>query len=201
MEKTSKTVEIMLSSVRPTDLLFGKVLGKAVAGLLQYAIWIGIAVLFLKLLGPVLGVRLNLGVSPAVLGWLVLFFVIAFFIYCSLFAGLGAASTDDQHLGQLSWPLIIPLVLPMVLVSPILFSPNSPFVVALSLFPLTGSVVMFMRILAGGVPPWEIGLSIALQLATIAAAVALAAKVFRVGLLMTGKRFRLGEIARWLRAA
>ncbi len=93
------------------------------------------------------------------------------------------------------------LVLPIVLISPILVSPGSPFVVALSLFPLTGSVVMFMRILVGGVPAWQIILSIGLQLAAIAGAVALAAKVFRVGLLMTGKRFKLGEIARWLRAA
>jgi ABC-2 type transport system permease protein len=201
MEKTSKTVEIMLSSVRPMDLLFGKILGKAVAGLLQYAIWIGIGLLFLKLLGPVVGMKPGLGVSPAVLAWLVVFFVIAFFIYCSLFAGLGAASTDEQHLGQLSWPIIMFLVLPIVLISPILVSPGSPFVVALSLFPLTGSVVMFMRILVGGVPAWQVVLSIALQLAAIVGAVALAAKIFRVGLLMTGKRFRLGEILRWLRAA
>jgi ABC-2 type transport system permease protein len=200
MEKTSKTVEIMLSSVRPLDLMFGKILGRALAGLLQYAIWTGMTLLVINLIGPAFGVTRSLGLSPLVLAWLVLFFIIAFFIYCSLFAGLGAASADEQHLGQLSWPLILFLVLPIVLISPILMSPSSPFVVALSLFPLTASVVMFMRILTGGVPTWQILLSVALQLAAIAGAVALAARIFRVGILMTGKKFTLRQISRWVRA-
>jgi ABC-2 type transport system permease protein len=198
-EKTSKTVEILLSSVRPMDLLFGKVLGKAAASLLQYGLWVTISAAFLAILGPRLGVGIALGVSIATLGYLVLYFVLAFLLYCSIFAALGAASQDEQHLGQLSWPLILFLVLPIVLISPLIMNPNAPLVVALSLFPPTAAIVMFLRIVAGGVPAWQVLASVALLLASIAAVIALSAKIFRVGLLMTGKRFRLGEVVRWLR--
>jgi ABC-2 type transport system permease protein len=199
-EKTSKTVEIMLSTVRPMELLFGKILGKALASLLQYAVWLSVTALFLRLLGPRLGLAISLGGSLSTLGFLVLFFVLAFFLYCSLFAALGAASQDEQHLGQLSWPLIVFLVVPIVMISPVIGSPNSPLIVALSLFPLTASEVMFMRIVAGAAAPWEILASVGILLASIAGAVALSAKIFRVGILMTGKRFRLPEILRWIRA-
>jgi ABC-2 type transport system permease protein len=199
-EKTSKTVEIMLSSVRPMELLFGKILGKAAASILQYGIWVSVTALFLSVAGPKLGIGISLGGNLATLAFLVLYFLLAFFLYCSLFAALGAASQDEQHLGQLSWPLIIFLVVPIVMISPIIGSPDSPLIVALSLFPLTSSVVMFIRIVAGAAETWEILASIGILLVAIAGAVALSAKVFRVGLLMTGKRFKLGEILRWLRA-
>jgi ABC-2 type transport system permease protein len=88
----------------------------------------------------------------------------------------------------------------MVMIWPILNSPNSALVVGMSFFPLTGSVVMFMRMLAGAAPMWQVWLSIGLQLATIVALVGLSAKIFRIGILMTGRRFKLGEILRWIRA-
>ncbi len=199
-EKTSKTVEIMLSSVRPMELLFGKILGKALASLLQYTVWLSVTALFLRLLGPRLGLGITVGGSLSTLAYLVLYFVLAFFLYCSLFAALGAASQDEQHLGQLSWPLIVFLVVPIVMIGPIIGNPNSPFIVALSLFPLTAPEVMFMRIVAGASVPWEILVSVAILLATIAAVIALSARIFRVGILMTGRRFRLAEIIRWIRA-
>ena len=198
-EKTSKTVEIMLSSVRPMELLFGKILGKAAASILQYGVWISITALFLAVFGPRLGVSIALGGSLSTLAFLVLYFLLAFFLYCSLFAALGAASQDEQQLGQLSWPLIVFLVVPIVMISPIIGSPDSPLIVGLSLFPLTGSVVMFLRIVVGAATTTEILASVGLQLVTIAAVIALSAKIFRIGLLMTGKRFRLGEILRWIR--
>jgi ABC-2 type transport system permease protein len=199
-EKLSKTVEIMLSSVSPMDLLFGKVLGKCLASLVQYGIWVAVSLVFIKFVGPRLGVSLKLAVTPDTLGWLVAFFLLAFFLYSALYAGLGAAAEDEQNLGQLSWPAIVLLVIPMVLVWPILSSPNAALVVALSLFPLTGAVVMFMRILVGAAPTWQVWLSIGLQLASIAAMIALSAKIFRIGILMTGRRFKLGEILRWISA-
>jgi len=201
-EKTSKTVEIMLSSVSPMDLLFGKVLGKGLASLLQYGIWISASVAFMKVVGPRIGVALQLAITPATLGWLVVFFLLAFFIYSGIYAGLGAATEDEQHLGQLSWPAIVFLVIPMVMIWPIISSPNSPLVVGMSLFPLTGSVVMFVRLLVGAVQAdmWQVWLSIGLQVATIVATIALSAKIFRVGILMTGRRFKLREILRWISA-
>jgi len=199
-EKLSKTVEIMLSSVGPGELMFGKVLGKGLASVLQYGIWIAVSMAFMKLVGPRLGVALKLAITPATLGWLAAFFLLAFFLYSAIYAGLGAASEDEQHLGQLAWPVIVFLVIPMVLISPILTSPNSALVVGMSLFPLTGAVVMFMRILVGAAPMWHVWLGIGLQVATIVVLIVLSAKVFRIGILMTGRRFKLREIARWITA-
>jgi ABC-2 type transport system permease protein len=195
-EKTSKTVEIMLSSVRPMDLLFGKILGKALASLLQYGVWVTISTAMLKLLGPHFGVSIGAGLSPITLAFLVTFFILAFFLYCSLYAALGAASEDEQHLGQLAWPVIIFLVIPVVMIFPIITTPQAPAIVALSLFPLTAPIVMFLRIMVQAARPVEILVSIALILVTTAAVIWFSAKVFRVGILMTGKRFKFGEVLR-----
>ena len=198
-EKTNKTVEIMLSSVRPMDLLFGKIFGKALASLLQYGIWVTISAAVLKLIGPRLGISIGVGLSIGALGYLVLFFILAFFLYCSLYAALGAASEDEQHLGQLAWPVIIFLVIPVVMISPIITMPQAPLIVGLSLFPLTAPIVMFLRILVGAARPWEILVSVGLIIVTTAGVIWLSAKIFRVGILMTGKRFKLGEVLRLAR--
>ncbi len=198
-EKTSKTVEIMLSSVRPLELLFGKVLGKAAASLLQYGIWMVMSVALLKGIGPALGVHLNVGIGLGTLGYMVLFFLLAFFLYCSLYAALGAASEDEQHLGQLAWPLILFLVIPIVLVSPIITTPQAPLVVVLSLFPLTAPIVMMIRIVVGAATAWQIALCIVLLMLSSAGVIWLSARIFRVGILMTGKRFKLGEVLRMAR--
>ncbi len=198
-EKTAKTVEIMLSSVRPLELLFGKILGKALASMLQYGVWVGMSVLFLQFIAPALGLKLELAITPLTLAFLVAFFLLDFFLYCSIYAALGSASEDDQHLAQLSWPVIVFLVIPTVMISPILSAPQSPLVVALSVFPLTSAVVMFLRMVVGSVPSWQVWFSVGLLLATIAAVIVLSAKIFRVGLMMTGKRFKLGDVVRWIR--
>ena len=198
-EKTSKTVEIMLSSVKPTDLLWGKIIGKVLAAVIQYAVWILMSAAFLYTLGPKLGVSLSIGITPVILVYMVLFFLLDFFLYSGIYAALGAASEDEQHLGQLSWPIIVFLVLPMMMISPIIMSPSSSLVVFFSFFPLTGPIVMFVRVLVGGVAGWEIALCVGLALATIVVVVYLSAKIFRVGLLMTGKRFKIGEIVKWVR--
>jgi ABC-2 type transport system permease protein len=198
-EKTSKTVEIMLSSVRPMDLLFGKIFGKGLASLLQYGIWVTISAAVLKVTGPRLGVSIGAGLSMSTLVYLVLFFILAFFLYCSLYAALGAASEDEQHLGQLAWPVIIFLVIPVVMILSIITTPRAPVIVGLSLFPLTAPIVMFLRIMVGAALPWEILVSIGLIIATTAAVIWLSAKIFRVGILMTGKRFKFGEVLRLAR--
>jgi ABC-2 type transport system permease protein len=198
-EKTSKTVEIMLSSVRPMDLLFGKILGKGLASLLQYGIWVTISAALLKVIGPRFGVSIGAGLSMSTLVYLVLFFILAFFLYCSLYAALGAASEDEQHLGQLAWPVIIFLVIPVVMILPIISTPQAPVIVGLSLFPLTAPIVMLLRIMVGAAMPWEILVSVGLIIATTAAVVWLSAKIFRVGILMTGKRFKFGEVLRLAR--
>jgi ABC-2 type transport system permease protein len=193
-EKTSKTAEIMLSSVRPMDLLFGKILGKGLASLLQYGVWVTLSAGVLKLVGPRLGVTIGAGLSMSTLAYLVLFFVLAFFLYCSLYAALGAASEDEQHLGQLALPVVLFLIIPIVLITAIIGTPRAPVIIALSFFPLTAPIVMFLRILVGAATTWEILVSIGLTLVTTAAVIWLSARIFNAGILMTGKRFTIGQV-------
>lgn len=199
-EKTSKTVEIMLSSVSARELMFGKILGLGLAGLLQYGVWAGIALLLSKFAAPALGVSAPPALSPANLGWLVLYFVLAFFLYASGYAAIGAAAEDEHNLGQLAWPLLVFLIVPLVMISSFVMNPNSTLSVVLSLFPMTSPIVMFIRILVSPPPAWQVALSLGILLATIYAMASGAAKIFRIGILMTGKRHKLGEILRWVRA-
>ncbi len=197
-EKTSKTVEIMLSSVKSRDLMFGKILGLGLASLLQYAVWISMVFLLKRLVGPLLGLSLPVGISTDNLVWLVVFFILAFFLYASAYAALGAASEDEQHLGQMAWPLIMFLMVPLVMISALVTNPDSTLVVVLSLFPLTSPLVMFVRVLVSSPPVWQLVLCIALLVAAVAGTAILAAKIFRVGILMTGKRPTLKEVLRWV---
>lgn len=197
-EKTSKTVEIMLSSVKSQDLMFGKILGLGLASLLQYAVWISMVFLLKRLVGPLLGLSLPVVISTDNLVWLVVFFILAFFLYSSAYAALGAASEDEQHLGQMAWPLIMFLIVPLVMISTLVTNPDSTLVVVLSIFPLTSPLVMFVRVLVSSPPVWQLVLCIALLVAAVAGTAILAAKIFRVGILMTGKRPTLKEVLRWV---
>ena len=198
MEKTSKTVELMLSSVKPGELMYGKIFGLGFAGILQYAIWIGVAAILIKIIGPVFSINLPASFTGATLGFLALFFILAF-LYASAFAALGAAAEDEQHVGQLAWPLMLCLALPLMLISPLIMNPESTVVRVMSLIPLTAPMVMFTRTLINIPPWWEILLCVAILAGTIALFTGGAAKIFRTGILMTGKRFTLKEIFKWLK--
>ncbi len=198
-EKTSKTVELMLSSVRPIELLFGKVLGKGLAGLVQYAIWVSVALLLAEVVGPAANFSVPASLNAGNLALLVVFFILAFFLYASGYGALGAGAQDEQHLGQLGIFLLIFLIVPLVLISSFIMNPSSPLVVGLSYFPMTSPIVMLIRILLDPPAVWEVLLSIGILTATIVVVVWMSSKIFRVGILMTGKRFTIGEILRWVR--
>jgi len=198
-EKTSKTVEIMLSSVTPKQMMFGKILGLGSAGLLQYASWILLALVLVKIVGPVLNLPLPKALNPGNLLYLVLFFICAYFLYSSAYAALGAASEDEQHLGQLAMPLIIFLIIPLMTLTSVIMNPKTPFAQVLSYFPLTSPIIMLARVLVEEPPLWQILLSFFILILSILLMVYLAAKIFRVGILLSGKRFKLQEIIKWIR--
>jgi len=197
-EKTSKTVEIMLSSVSTRELMFGKILGLGVAGMVQYGAWVLMGVALVKLVGPAFSLAIPSVITIGLFLWLFLFFVLAFFLYASCYAAVGAAAEDEHHMGQLSFFVLIFLMLPMVFVGTLVMNPESPLCVFLSFFPMTSPIVMMTRILITAVPPWQIAASIALILAAIAACALLASKIFRIGILMAGKRATPREILRWV---
>jgi len=198
-EKTSKTVEIMLSSVLPLELLYGKIFGKGIAGILQYLFWGIVAVILVNVAGPAFDLSLPASLTVSNLVYLILFFILAFFLYASIYGALGSGAEDDQHLGQLQTPVIMLLVLPLVLVSAMIMNPDGALTVTLSYIPFTAPIVMLLRIIISDPQLWEILLSVGIQIITIAGMVYLSAKIFRVGVLMTGKRPSLSEIIKWVR--
>lgn len=198
-EKTGKTAEIMLSSLRPFALLAGKVTGKGLAAVLQYLAWMLISLVVIEVLGPRLGVSVPPFVRPGNLLALLGFFALGFLLYSAAFAVAGAVAADEQNFSQLLWPVMVALIVPMLVMPSVLISPDGPLAVTLSLIPATAPTVMFMRVTLGAPGALQIAAAAAGVAAVTAAAVWAAAKVFRLGILLTGSKGTFGRIVRLLR--
>jgi ABC-2 type transport system permease protein len=201
-EKTSRVFEVMLASAKPESLMLGKLLGVATVGLTQMAIWI---VFILLLSASSLWMALGLGglaaygVTPLRLIFFVLYFILGFFLYSSLSAGLGATVSQESEVQQFSMIIVLPQVIGLVLTAYILGNPGAWPVVLLSLFPPCTPIVMSLRMAAMAVPAWQLALSLVLMVLSIYGMVWVATRIYRVGILMYGKRPTLPEILRWLK--
>lgn len=203
-EKTDRVVEVLISSMTPSELLFGKILGIAAVGLTQLAVWVTIASLAAGhslLAARLAGINVLQFLRPSLLAYFVLFFVLAFLIFVSLYAMAGAACNSERDAQQLLAPILLIVMLPWFLMVPILTNPDSPMAVTLSLIPLFSPITMFVRILVSDPPLWHVMLSIALTVGTIYALMLMTAKIFRVGILSYGKRVTIPELWRWLKVA
>ena len=194
-EKQNRVIEVIWASVDPMELLIGKIIGLGAAGLLQVALYAGMLWL------PAVTVFALFQVSVAGLVLSLVYFILGYLLFAGLMAGTGILGNSPQESGQLSafWTLLS--MVPMFLLAPISEAPNSWLARGLSWFPLTAPVTMLLRITSGHIPWADVGISIAVLLASIYLAVRGAAKMFRAAALMFGKRPALGEILRWLREA
>jgi len=192
-EKQNRVIEVILSSVRPTQLLVGKIIGLGAAGLLQVAFYVGL------LFYPAITVFALFHVSLTNLLLSVVYFLLGYLLFAGLMAGTGVLGNSPQESGQLSAFWTLASVIPMFLLAPISESPNSWLARGLSFFPLTAPVTMLLRVSAGEVPMLDVVISIAVLIIGIVAAIMGAAKIFRAAALMYGKRPSLREIMRWLR--
>ncbi|MBN2346888.1 MAG: ABC transporter permease [Candidatus Aminicenantes bacterium] len=198
-EKNSRISEILISSARPTQIFYGKILGIGLAGLTQVALWI--------VLGAVLVSRFSGMVDNAILSFLtaeigvyfVIFFILGFFIYAIPYAIVGAAVNTDQEAQQFSTAIVWMMLIPYFIGFSATQNPNSTLALVASLIPFFTPILMFMRITGATPPLWQISTSIALCLLTVWGLAWVGAKIFRVGMLMYGKKPSLGEILRWLR--
>jgi ABC-2 type transport system permease protein len=200
-EKTSRIFEVMLATAKPADLLAGKLIGVGAVGLTQIGIWLVAAVV---IIGSPFAAALMTGQFAVHFSWTegVLFpvyFLLGYLLFSSLFAGLAATCETEQEL-QMYMPLAAaPTWLSFSLILLIINDSNSTWSVLASLFPPTASVVMFLR-MASEIPPlWQIALSLALLMVSIWATLWFASRLYRVGILMYGKRATLPELLRWLR--
>lgn len=196
-EKSSRITEIMTASVRPFDQMTGKILGVGLLGLTQYAVWISaglIALLIERLRG---GQNSGLAaVSPGVLLLFALCFVLGFLLYAAMLAALGSLLSRTEDAQQAMMPVIMLLVGGFLLTFVAMANPDGTPAVVGSFIPFFSPLVMFARAVLGSPPAWQVALSLLLLAATVAAAIWAAARVYRTGVLMYGKRPSLVEAAR-----
>ena len=210
-EKTSRIVEVIISSMKPWHLMLGKIVGVGAVSLTQIAVW-----MFMGVLGVGAGIPMLIAARPElaslenvlqVLPGLVLlllfvgFFVFGFFMYSGLYAAVGAMCSTDEEAQQAQFPVMMFLIVPILFVMQAIQDPLAPLVTGLSLFPLFSPVLMWARVAGGGVPGWQIGLSFVLMGVTVFGVAWLAGRIYKVGILMAGKRPSLTELWRWVREA
>ena len=203
-EKQSRIVEVILGTVRPFELMLGKVLGIGAVGLTQFLIW---SVTGFALAAP--GVLASFGmkgmdlptIPVSLMVFFVVFFVLGFLLFGTLFAAIGAAFDTDQDAQQFAGAVTILLVVPIILMMQIMNQPDGTLAVVLSLIPFFAPVIMFLRMTLTAVPVVQVGLCLVLLVATILAVSWIAAKIYRVGILMSGSKPTLGDMIRWIREA
>ncbi len=200
-EKTSRIFEVMLAIAKPGDLLAGKLIGVGAVGLTQIAIWLvaGAAILFSPFAAAMLtgDFAVHFTWTEAVL--FPVYFVLGYLLYSSLFAGLAATCETEQEL-QMYMPLAAaPTWLSFSLIILVINDSNSYWSVAASFFPPTAPVIMFLRMASEIPPAWQFGVSIALLALSIWGVLWFSTRLYRVGILMYGKRATLPELVRWLR--
>jgi ABC-2 type transport system permease protein len=197
-EKSSRVVEVMAAGVPSTTLLMGKLLGVGAAGLTQFLVW-ALSLLLVSLASGSLGATDMPEVTPLVLVSFVVFYLLGFFFYASLYAAIGAAVNTVQEAQSFVLPVVLPIVLAMVCWPAVMQSPDGTLAFTVSMIPGMSPLIMFLRIVVLTPPMWQILLSVALLVLGILGVVWFAARVYRVGILMYGKRPTFPEIVRWVR--
>lgn len=216
-EKTSRIIEIITSSARPFELLMGKVLGVGAVGLTQFSIWAvsssaimaGAGLFMARDMSPMstAGATAAAAEAPFVMPeigmglWVafVFFFLMGYLIYSALFAAVGSAADNETDTQQLMLPITLPIIIPMMLIGPVSSDPNSTLAVVSSLIPFFTPMLMPLRIAMTDVPLWQLGSSVVLMAGTFTGLIWLSARIYRVGILMYGKKASFKEMAKWIR--
>ncbi len=198
-EKSSRIVEIIVANLRPMELMVGKIFGVGAVGVTQYLIWVIVAI-NLGVTGLVAGAAMSAPlVDPKLMIFFVIFFVMGYFQYAALYAAVGAAFNTEEEAQQTQSLMSLILVPSMLLMFPVMASPDAKFAVIVSLIPVFSPVLFFTRMTVQMPPGWQIALCLALMLVSIFVIARFAAAVYRVGILMYGKKPTLGDIWRWSR--
>ncbi|HUV52201.1 MAG TPA: ABC transporter permease [Dehalococcoidia bacterium] len=200
-EKENRMIEILLSSVSTRQLLVGKVLGLGASGLIQVAVWFITLEIFAEVASGTIPALSDLSIPVSVLAWAVVYFILGYLLFAAIFSGIGSIVPTAKEGQGLSVIFTLPAVLPYYFSYFILTNPTGALSRALTFFPLTSPITAMIRISTKAIAPWEIALSIVIIVTSVVVTMWVAAKLFRVFLLMYGKRPALREIVRYLREA
>ncbi len=200
-EKNSRVMEVLLSSATSTELMAGKLIGVGAVGLTQIGIWITMASVYAL---PALAASASTGeihIAPLTLVAFAVFFLLGYLLYSSVYAAVGAVITSEQEGQQLQFIILLPLILAVFMMGPVMRAPDSPIAVWTSMIPFFSPILMYVRIAIQPPPAWQIAASLLLLVATIGGILILCARIYRIGILMYGKRPTLPEIVKWLKYA
>ena len=206
-EKTSRIIEVIISSVKPFQLMLGKIIGVGLVGLTQFSAWIILSIISTKIVGHTMsatpgGIMSSLAVLETihfgkVLICFLFYFLGGYLLYSALFAAVGSAVDSETETQQFMLPITLPLLFTYLLSVTVLFrAPDSPLAVWLSIIPFTAPVAMMLR-LPFGVPDWQLAISMVLMVAGFLFTTYVAARIYRVGVLMYGKKASFKELAKW----
>lgn len=214
-EKANRIVEIIASSVRPWDIMMGKVIGIGLVGLTQVTAWAVLGSAVASIAGTLVAPNMNIppeaqaamadggfaipSISFVDIGMTIFYFLAGYFLYATLFAAIGSAVDQEADANQLTFPVTIPVVLTMMFIGNVVADPNGTLSVVLSLFPLFSPILMTVRVAATDVPWWQILTSVVLTITMFFGCVWLAARIYRIGILSYGKKPSIKEIIRWTR--
>lgn len=197
-EKQNRVMEILMTSITPSQMLTGKIIALGLAGLLQTIVWAGSGMLMLRISGNAFSLSSAFQLPISFLIWGILFFIGGYAIYASLMAGVGALVPNIREASQTTTVVILPLIVPMMLINTLIQSPDSSLSVFLSLFPLTSPVSMMTRISAMQVPFWQIAASLGLVYLTAVLLIRAIAGLFQTQNLLAGRVFSPKEYLRLL---
>ena len=221
-EKTTRVIEVMVSSVRPFQMLMGKVLGIGAVGIVQMVVWSllmlaavffagSIVTLFVnptELSLPVTATQDEIlqavdfavpSIKPSVFVWFVLFFIGGYLLYSSLFAAVSSLVEQQQDAQGLLMPIYLLIIIPIMFMVFFVESPNSTLAVVLSMVPFFSPILMVVRVAVTEVPFWQVGLAYSLLLSTFVGAMWVSSRIYRVGILMYGKKPNIKDLIRWIR--
>ncbi len=214
-EKTNRIVEIIVSSVKPFELLLGKVLGIGGLGVTQFTIWTATGAALLAFAGPIAAIFVtpdtlpsgetaspipqlpDLGIEVGI--YFIIFFLLGYLIYSAILAAVGAAVDSESDTQQMMLPITIPVILAIIILPRVASDPDSTFSIVASMIPFFSPILMVARIPITDVPFWEIGVAILLMIGTIIGSLYLGAKIYRTGILMYGKSASFKELWKWIR--
>jgi ABC-2 type transport system permease protein len=200
-EKSTRIVEIVIASVRPVELMLGKIIGIGLVGLTQYFAWSLVAMnLSLPMIASTLSTSDLVPKIPlSMLAFFILFFLCGYFLYASIYTAIAAPFNSDQEAQQLAMIPMAMIISGVAIYPAVMNNPSGGIAVFFSLFPFTAPLMMFLRTSLGQVPAWQIVLSVALLAATTVGLAWFAGRIYRVGILMYGKKPTIPEILRWAR--
>ncbi len=219
-EKQSRVVEIVISSVKPFQLMMGKIIGIAMVGLTQFLIWVVLTFIFTSVSGQAIGAHSAAHAMPAnagqgqealhtamsalgtlpialIVGMFLFYFIGGYLLYSSLFAAVSSAVDSQAEVGQFMLPISLPIIVSIASISTVVQNPDGPFAFWMSMVPVTSPIMMMARI-PFGVPPWQLILSALILIGSFIVSVWLAGKIYRTGILMYGKKITWKELGKWL---